>query len=466
MFLKKTYNITRSLTFRLTVWYITIFFASWVVISIVVYYSLSSRMHQRVDNSLTTEANEYAAVYRAEGKDVLSATIVREAPSGVKEDIFVRVLNSDGSILAQSDSALWKNIRDNQESLNQLSDGKIVFRTLAVAKRKHPCRVGYLKLADGTLIQVGVNLRDDDRELKDYREVFGFVILAILFPAGFFGWWMAHKSMAGIGRLRATAMRVGEGEFSQRANLNGNGDEIDQLAMTFNVMLEQIDKLVAELKEVTNNIAHDLRSPITRMRGLAENALTMPDASADAKDLASIVVEESDRLVVIINTMLEIAENESGLVTLDKQPINLCMLASQAHELFLPVAEDKHVVLKLIVPQAPIMILGDKARLQRVVANLVDNAVKFTLPAGAATISVRALDAEAMIVVEDTGIGINAKDLPQLFKRFYRCDRSRSQPGNGLGLSLAQSMVHMHGGWITVTSKLGRGSKFEIHLPL
>src|ERR1035437_1514329 len=314
MFLKKTNNITRSLTFRLREWYIAIFITSWVGVSIIVYYSLSSRMHQRVDSALRPQADEYAALYRAEGTDVLSATIVRETESGVREDIFVLVLNSDGSILAQSDSVLWKDIKAKHESLNQLPDGKMVFRTLAVAKRKHKCRVGYFKLADGTLIQVGLNLRNDDRELKDYREVFGFVILAVLFPAGLVGWWGAHKSMAGVGRLRATAMRVGKGEFSQRAHLNGNGDEIDQLAITFNVMLEKIDKLVAELKEVTNNIAHDLRSPITRMRGLAENALTMPPTSADIKGLASIVVEESDRLIVIINTMLEIAENESGQI--------------------------------------------------------------------------------------------------------------------------------------------------------
>jgi len=466
MFLKKINNIARSLTFRLTVWYSAIFIVSWIVISIVVYYSLSTRMRQRGDAALTTEADDYAAVYRAEGKDVLSATIVREAQSGVPEDIFVRVLNSDGTILAQSDAALWENLQAGRASVKRRTDGHMSWQTLTVAKREHPCRVGSLQLPDGTLIQVGANLHDDNEALEDYREVFGFVIIGVLFPAGFIGWWMAHKSMAGVGRLQATAMRVGKGEFSQRAHLNGNGDEIDQLATTFNVMLEKIDELVVELKEVTNNIAHDLRSPITRMRGLAENALTMPQASADLKDLASIVVEESDRLIVIINTMLEIAENESGLVTLDKQPTNLCMIASQAHELFLPVAEDKHVALKLIVPQTPIMILGDKSRLQRVVANLVDNAVKFTQSEGDITISVHALNAEAAIIVEDTGIGINAKDIPRLFKRFYRCDRSRSVPGNGLGLSLAQSIVHMHGGRIIVTSALGQGSKFEIHLPL
>ncbi len=466
MFLKKINNITRSLTFRLTVWYSAIFIVSWIVISIIVYYSLSTRMRQRGDTALTTEADDYAALYRAEGKDVLSTTINRKVQTGWAENFFVRVLNSDGTILAQSDAALWKNLQAGRASVKRRPNGHMSWQTLTVAKREHPCRVGSLQLPDGTLIQVGANLHDDNEELEDYREVFGFVIIGVLFPAGFIGWWMAHKSMSGVGRLRATAMRVGKGEFSQRAHLNGNGDEIDQLAMTFNVMLEQIDKLVAELKEVTNNIAHDLRSPITRMRGLAENALTMSKASADAKDLASVVVEESDRLIVIINTMLEIAENEPGLVALNKQPTNLCMIASQAHELFLPVAEDKHVALKLIIPQTHIMILGDKTRLQRVVANLVDNAVKFTLPAGVVTIFARALDAEALIIVEDTGIGISEKDLPQLFKRFYRCDQSRSAPGNGLGLSLAQSIVHMHGGRIIVASALGRGSKFEIHFPL
>jgi len=182
--------------------------------------------------------------------------------------------------------------------------------------------------------------------------------------------------------------------------------------------------------------------------------------------MAATVIEESDRLVGTINIMLEIAQADSGTAELSRECVDLQELVSNARDLLLPVAEDKNIHLELDIPGEPIVILGDRARLQRVIANLLDNAIKFTPSGGRVMILARSDASWAIITVTDTGVGIDGKDLPRIFNRFFRSEKSRSTPGNGLGLSLARSLARAHGGDITAKSSLGKGSVFCVSLPL
>jgi heavy metal sensor kinase len=252
--------------------------------------------------------------------------------------------------------------------------------------------------------------------------------------------------------------------LEERVPVKPRGDEIDQLATTFNQMLDRIQTLVTEIKEMSDNIAHDLRSHITRIRGAAEVTLTTGRSLNEYESLTAGTIEECDRLLDMINTMLMISKTESGVNIPSREEIDLGKLMREACELFGPSAEDKGVTLTCKAPDGT-RLFGDAQMIQRMLSNIVDNAIKYTPAAGAVTVSLSQRDDQVFVSVNDTGVGISPDDLPRIFERFYRCDQSRSKPGIGLGLSLARAIARAHGGDITAASIPDQGSTFTINLP-
>ncbi|HEW79862.1 MAG TPA: HAMP domain-containing histidine kinase [Phycisphaerales bacterium] len=302
--------------------------------------------------------------------------------------------------------------------------------------------------------------------MERYRETFGWGLLVILALGSIVGWLLANRAMSGVKRVTRTAVRIGRGDLTHRVPVGQEGLEIHNLALAFNKMLERIQSLITELKEVTNNVAHDLRSPITRIRGIAETTLTGQQKTEAYQEMGSTVVEECDRLVIMINTMLDIAETESGVADIATAHVDVVRIAKDVYELFQPIAEDKGITLEIKGQTEHLFVLGDLGRLQRVMANLLDNAISYTDSGGKVVISIEILQSQVKISVADSGIGIYEKDLPRIFERFYRAEKSRSSRGNGLGLSLAQAIIKAHKGEISVESSLGKGSVFTIILPL
>jgi heavy metal sensor kinase len=287
--------------------------------------------------------------------------------------------------------------------------------------------------------------------------------LLIVVAAGV-GWIMARRAVSGVEAITRTAQKISGGTLDERVPVKARGDEIDQLATTFNHMLDRIQTLLTEIKEISDNIAHDLRSPITRIRGIAEVTLTTGKSLNDYENMAASTIEECDRLLGTINTMLMISKTESGVDKLSHEEIHLTVLVREACELFRPIAEDKGVSLSCDVPK-PIHFIGDTQMIQRMISNLLDNAIKYTPSGGSVTAFINENDTHVVVSVKDTGCGISPNELPRIFERFYRCDQSRSQSGIGLGLSLARSIARAHGGDITATSLPNQGSTFTVNLP-
>jgi len=300
---------------------------------------------------------------------------------------------------------------------------------------------------------------------EDFREYFGTTLAVVIAASALVGWFMARRALSRLDSVTRTAIAISQGALDRRVPLTGRHDEIDNLAETFNTMVDRIQALIHQMKEVTDNIAHDLRNPITRMRGMAETALCTPSSSDESAATMGSIIEECDRLLNMVNTMLDISEAEAGATPLQTQQADIVRLIHDVCELFRPVADDNGITLNLDSPPA-IPIICDVPKIQRVLANLLDNAIKYTPKGGSVTLTAREDQDQAVVTIKDTGIGISDEEIPHIFERFYRGEKSRSQAGNGLGLTLARAFVRAHEGTLTATSSTGGGSTFTMRLPL
>jgi heavy metal sensor kinase len=464
MFFERINSFRRSLAFRLAVLYTATCAILSIAAFLIFYQLMISNIHARTDNALTEELNECSSLLSSKGIATLKEEIYRKAQSAGTGKAFLRLLTTDGKEIVSSDLGPWGGIDISKTALQRLAQGRPVFETFKLPGGEHNARVIYGMAGPGMVLQIGRSLKDDEEILEDFRQAFRTAIAIILTLVALGGWLVARQALSGVREVTRTALAISDGAMEKRVPLTGWGDEIDRLSQTFNHMLERIQFLITEMREVTDNIAHDLKSPVTRIRGLAEVTLTTGRSLDEYRSMAASTVEECDSLLGMINTMLEISEFEAGVATLNITKVDISALIEEACDLFQPLAEDKGLVIKAKVPFR-CLVSGDKRKLQRALTNLLDNAIKYTPSGGTITVAIEEGEKGVIISVSDTGRGIEADDIPHIFDRFYRADKSRSESGAGLGLSLVLAIVRAHGGDIQVSSSPGAGSLFSIVLP-
>jgi signal transduction histidine kinase len=450
---------------RLTLWFSALFGGFALLLFVAEEASLRSHLLARMDDGLSGTLREFETVCLEYGSAAVADEFRREADAVGIENVVLVLRSPNLAVLARSQADLWGSQGLESAELTELAPGEVRFRTVRVPGLSVQFRLAEACTQDGNVLQIGRTLAADAAQVRAYRRGFAAMGVALVLAGVAMTSYLISRAMSGVEQVARTAGRIGNHELSARVPPGNRGREIEGLVTAFNDMLDRIHALVKELREVTDNVAHDLRSPLTRIRGLMESAATAPQASAEVRGTAGQVIEECDRLVHLIDTMLEIAESHAGAVQVAFAPVELGQLARDACELFLPVAEDRGVSLTADIPAAPLAVQGNLRRLQRVVANLVDNAITYTPAGGSVRLRLHREGAEVVLTVEDTGIGISAADLPRVFERFFRVDASRSTPGHGLGLTLAQALVSAHGGRIAAFSELGKGSRFCVHLP-
>jgi len=466
MFSKKIDSIRHTLAFRLTLWYAGIFMLSSCVAFLFFYLLITSVIRDRTDQDLLGEARTLSSILNTQGIEAVKRQVVLEAQAAGEKKIFFRLLSFSGQEFSSSNMSYWRDIQIGKAGINQLlNKQQPVFETARLADRKHKIRILYSIIGRGIILQLGQSMENYTRFIEAFRKIFVATMASLLIFATIVGWFMARRALAGVETVTQTARQISEGSLDERVPVKKHQDEIDQLAITFNQMLDRIQTLVTGIKEMSDNIAHDLKGPITRIRGISEVTLTTGASEKEYENMAASTIEECDRLLDMINTMLVISKTEAGVNKLDAKKMDIAAVVHDACELFQAPAEDKD--LKFIVDvQDSLHVLGDQRLIQRMIANLIDNAIKYTADGGKISVAIHEQNNHFVaITVKDTGIGISDQDLPRIFERFYRCDPSRSKAGIGLGLSFARAVARAHGGDITVTSRPDQGSTFIATLP-
>jgi signal transduction histidine kinase len=457
--------LNRDIALRLSFWYALILVALFTV-SFFIFFSLANfSFDTQFKKEILSETEERVAAYKDEGLTELKELFLLERDASGGKNISQCVLDPDGRILMTCDTPQWKDLAvDNDLLRKAMSQDKPVVATIRIPMIRSRIHVAYAKLSPDKILRIAFLLRHKEMFFYGLKKIL-IVTMAITLAAVFFvGGIILKQVVARVTTVADTALSISSSSMSKRVPVSRRGDEIDMLARSFNGMLDRIEILVKGLNEVTDNVAHDLKIPLARIRLTAESLLTAARGKTDVPEQISVVIEESDRLLEMINTTLEIKAIEAGAVVQDFSDVNIASIVEEACELFQLVAEDKGLILHLNKVE-PFIVKGDLHRLQRVFSNLLDNSVKYTPRGGKIEVTIRSSVNEIAIEISDTGIGIAPDSMPRIFERFYRGDKSRSTPGLGLGLSLADSIVKLHGGTIKVSSQVGAGSVFTVILP-
>lgn len=468
MFLKKLNRLRKTLAFRLTLWYSSIFILFSLISFILFFYLITSVIKENTDQDLQKEIRSFSTVMALEGIDAVKQFIILESQASGEKKVFYRLLYSNGIVFSSSNMSHWKNIGFSRDSISKLLGGSSsIFNTITAKKIKHPVRVVYGLISPDTVLQVGYSMESYSELIETLKKQFIMVMSALFIVGAITGLFMARKALKGVEDVTSTARLISLGDLEKRVPVKGREDEIDQLAITFNLMLDKIQSLITGIKEMSDNIAHDLRSPIARIRGIAEVSLTTDASKEDLKDTAGSTIEECDRLLYMINTMLFISKTEAGVGELEFERIEIKPLVEGAISLFQPIAEDLSITLSSEIKETG-SIDGDLQMIQRALSNLIDNAIKYSQAKGHIDVTLSNDKEQNMveIVVSDTGSGISEKDRPYIFDRFYRGDKSRSQMGTGLGLSLARTIARAHGGDILFNENRTKGSTFLLKIPV
>lgn len=428
----------RAFGYQIAFWYATLFVAGTLAVVTLTYLLTAASLEQRDRQIIQARLGEYAVAYSRGGIAELANT-VRAQQSTAPERLFVRVLDHGTEAVVLSQPGGWDP------------------STLEIASAR---------LADGTLVEVGKSADARTDLLARLRAALGLGTLSMLAIALTGGWLATRTATASVRRLTDAVSRiVSTGRTDARVPLAGTGDALDELTALFNAMLDKIEGLVTGMHGALDNVSHDLRTPLTHLRGAAETALAAPPDIERARDALADCVEEADRVLVMLNTLMDISEAESGAMQLKREPVALSEVVERAIELYREVADAKGVSLVTGLV-APVVVGGDRVRLEQVTANLIDNAVKYTPAGGRVEVSVGTGAGHAVLSVKDSGAGIQAHELPRIWDRLFRGDTSRAERGLGLGLSLVKAVVEAHGGSVGVESQPGQGSTFSVSLPL
>ena len=456
-----------SLPFRLNAGLILIYLVSSSIVYYFFHLGMQKYLYFRMDEYLETEVlsitSELDFSSLPGNIEEVENTLQRFGYAHGALGSFLVLISPNRSVLASSNLRFFDGFDFKSIPFEEISRAPFIWQTVKLADQQF--RVIYYQMPEGYILQIGFSLNETGEILHNIQTQFGIALFSILLLGGLAGWFYCQFALRGLGYLRDRAMTIrSKGDLDQRVETKTGSLETDDLAKTFNEMLERIQDLMKNLTYVMDNIAHDIRTPVTRMRGYAEMKLGNRLITEAESEMAGQVIEECDQILNLVNILLEITAADSGLFQPRNIDQNAAEVLREGCDLFEPVWDSKKLQVTIDCP-SDLLWHGDTRVLQRVVSNMLDNAIKYS-PAGEHIhLSLVPFENGILLKIKDNGPGIEIHEQELVFNRFYRCKTARSQPGNGLGLSFCKSIVEAVGGSITLFSKPGQGTEFEIYLP-
>ncbi len=446
-------SLLRTSTFQLTIVYVLLFVVSVLVLFAILYWSTIGSLKRQIDATIDTEILGLAEQYERQGLGGLVDVINQRVNRG----------SDDRSVYLFADARLQPlagNIKV-WPATPALADGRIEFQIAASDTSAVPIRAKILSVGRNYWLLVG----RDVRALVELNLTFErsaawgiAVVLALALSGGLLLSISARRRIASINR---TSRRIIAGNFSERVPDSGSRDEYHDLAVNINAMLDQIESLFESVRHVGDSVAHDLKTPLTRLRNRLE--LLARQATVSSEDISRCVAD-SDRLLVTFNALLRISRIESGAYRSAFRQVDLSEIVQDTCDLYRASADDKGISLTA-VGKGPLYMFGDRELLAQALANLLDNAVKYTPAGGSINVRIETRSDNVSIVVADTGPGVPTADTPRIQQRFVRLDAARAEPGNGLGLALVKAVIDQHAGELKLEDN-SPGLQVTMQLPL
>jgi signal transduction histidine kinase len=454
-------KLFRTTTFRLSVLNLVLFATAASVAIAYIYWNTSGLIARQLEGVIQAEIQGLAEQYRAGGMARLTKTVAERSQTP-GESLYL-VTDRNGRYIAGNLTSitpgLW-NAVGQIEFVYQRGNGAKSQNRLALAN--------VFRLRGGYRLIVG-------RDIEERRAFERVILSAVLWGLGLMGLiglggglLVSRNLLARIDKVTATSQTIMAGDLSERISVSGVDDELDRLSESLNAMLDRIEQLMTGLREVSDNIAHDLKTPLNRLRNRVEDALRAKSGAAAYRDVLERTIEEADDLINTFNALLSIARLEAGTTEAARDQIDLAELVSGTVELYEPLAEESGMKLETRLLQKA-QISGDRQLLAQALSNLIDNAIKYGKGRGKEqgdpiVIDLKKRGDQFEIAVADRGPGIEARDRKRVLERFVRLETSRSRPGSGLGLSLAAAVARLHSGEIRLANNKP-GLRVVISLP-
>ncbi|TNC80302.1 MAG: two-component sensor histidine kinase [Oleiphilus sp.] len=454
----KILRLLRTSTFQLAIMYMVLFATSVFILMGFIYWATAGYMSSQTDETIEAEIIGLAEQYQRQGLNGL-ISVIRERVARDPNGKAIYLFTARDFIKLAGNIDKWPEGGDVQEgwlnfSLSQELGWKV--------EETHPARARVFIVPGGLRLLVGRDVSEfmAVKQLVERAINFGMAITFALAMIG--GIMMSRSTARRVELINQVSQKIMAGNLALRIPDRGTNDEFDQLSRNLNRMLDRIVTLMEGIRHVSDNIAHDLRTPLTRLRNQLESTLMKVEREQEREQVASAVAE-ADQLLATFNALLRIARLEMGGRVGNFTAFNLSDLVMDAAELYEAVAEDKNQLLTLDIKEG-IEYHGDKDLLFQTLSNLVDNAIKYTPDGGKIRLQLIETESVVQLTVADSGIGIPEEEMEKVFDRFYRVTKSRSLPGNGLGLSLVNAVIELHKGTIALYDN-NPGLRVEIALP-
>lgn len=464
-----------SIRTRLTFWYVTLLTLSLIGFGAAFSYSLLKIYMYRTDNQISSVANMMVhTVVKPSGQMFLPRDfdIILERFFGIRTaGNYIQVLDPLGKTVARSSNLEGMRLPITRDTYHAAVNGATTFEVIRNVG-KYPVRVVTKPIfvpEKGlvAIVQVGSSLEGIDEIFHSLAYIFMLGAAASVVIASAVGWFLAKKALRPVAEITKLARKIEAENLNERITIEVPNDEIGRLASTMNEMIARLEKSFRQIKQFTGDASHELKTPLTILKGEMEIALRSKDDVKAMREALKSSLEEIDRMNDIVRNLLDLAKMDVEKESQPKESVDLEKLLKERLEHFRRLALDSGIEM-YILKSIPLIVRGDRVRISQLLSNLIDNAIKYTPRDGTVELSLAGEGGQAVFRVRDTGVGISKEDAPFVFDRFYRVDKARSRDvgGAGLGLSICKGIAEAHGGTLEVTSVPGKGSTFVAKLPL